>query len=63
MKPFDDLIDRAIANQKHVILAEGEDPRVIEGTHRILAKSVAKLTLLGREDIIQKRAKELGFGH
>jgi phosphate acetyltransferase len=62
MKPFDDLVDRARKNPKHIVLAEGEDPRIIEGAQQVLTKGVAKLTLLGREDIICSRAHDLGFG-
>ena len=34
MKPFDDLLDRARANPKRIVLAEGEDPRIIEAAAR-----------------------------
>ena len=63
MKPFDDLLDRARANPKHIVLAEGEDPRIIEAAARAAGEGIARLTLLGRERVIrdQAAAKDLAF--
>jgi len=58
MKPFDDLIERARARRKHIVLAEGEDPRIIAGAKRAQREGVATITLIGREDVI--RADENG---
>ena len=48
MKPFDDLLERAKSDPRHIVLAEGEDPRVVEGGIRALREGVAHVTLLGR---------------
>ena len=48
MKPFDDLLERAKSNPRHIVLAEGEDPRVVEGGVRARREGVARVTLLGR---------------
>ncbi|MDV7341785.1 phosphate acetyltransferase [Terasakiella sp. A23] len=52
MKPFDDLVERAQATPKHIVMAEGEDPRVIEGALRALDTGIAHITLLGSKDKI-----------
>ena len=57
MKPFDDLLDRARANPKRIVLAEGEDPRIIEAAARAAREGIAKLTLLGREAAIRDQAE------
>ena len=59
--PFDDLLKRARSNPQHIVLAEGEDIRVIEGAERIIREGVASLTLLGREQVIRERAERFGF--
>ncbi len=47
MQPLDDLIDRAKLSPKHIVLAEGADPRIIEGAIRAAKEGVAHITLLG----------------
>jgi phosphate acetyltransferase len=61
INPFDDLIGRARSDPRHIVLAEGEDSRIIEGAGRILDEGIASLTLLGRESVIRARAAEAGF--
>jgi phosphate acetyltransferase len=59
--PFDDLLGRARSDPRHIVLAEGEDERVIEGADRIVKEGVASLTLLGREQVIRERAERCGI--
>jgi phosphate acetyltransferase len=40
--------DRARAHLQHIILAEGEDPRMLEAAARITREGLARVTLLGR---------------
>jgi len=61
--PFDDLLKRARSDPRHIVLAEGEDQRVIEGADRIVKEGVASLTLLGREQVIRERATQSGIAH
>lgn len=61
VNPFDDLLRRARSDPRHIVLAEGEDARVIEGAGRIVEEGIASLTLLGREEIIRERAADSGF--
>ncbi|WP_417821687.1 phosphate acetyltransferase [Terasakiella sp.] len=58
MKPFDDLVARAKNNPKHIVLAEGEDPRVIEGALRAVHGGLAYVTLLGRKENILSQISE-----
>jgi phosphate acetyltransferase len=59
--PFDDLLSRARSDPRHIVLAEGEDIRVIRGAERITREGVARLTLLGRERVIRERAAQSGI--
>lgn len=59
--PFDDLLARARSDPRHIVHAEGEDPRVIEAAGRIVAEGIASLTLIGRESIIRERAQACGY--
>lgn len=54
------LIHRARANQKHIVLPEGGDDRILRAAGRLLQRQVAKLTILGEEGPIRRRAAELG---
>lgn len=58
MKPFDDLLERAQAGPRHIVLAEGEDPRVVEGGARAVRAGLARITLLGRDDRVQALRRE-----
>lgn len=60
--PFDDLLTRARSDPRHIVLAEGEDGRVIEGAARVVGEGIATLTLLGSERVIRERAAECGIG-
>jgi phosphate acetyltransferase len=53
------LKNRARSNQKHIVLAEGEDPRVIAAAEEITRESLAKITLLGQPAKIEATAKEI----
>ena len=59
--PFDALIERARSDPRHIVLAEGEDERVIEGAARVVAEGIASITLLGREGVIRERAADYGL--
>jgi len=61
INPFEELIRRARSDPRHIVLAEGEDGRIIQGAGRILDEGIASLTLLGREPVIRARAAEAGF--
>ena len=58
--PFDDLLSRARSDPRHIVLAEGEDERIIEGAARIVSDGIATLTLLGNEAVIRQKAAACG---
>jgi phosphate acetyltransferase len=60
MKPLDDLVARAKGDPRHIVLAEGEDPRVLEGAARAADEGIARITLLGRTDRIEELIGERG---
>ena len=55
-----DLIDRARADRRHLVLPEGTEERILRATETLLRRGVADLTLLGDPGEIARRARELG---
>ncbi|MGK5679037.1 phosphate acetyltransferase [Actinoplanes sp. URMC 104] len=55
-----DLIDRARAERRHLVLPEGTDERILRATETLLRRGVADLTLLGDPAEINRRAREVG---
>lgn len=54
------LIDRARADRKRIVLPEGDDDRILKAAGRLLDRGVADLTILGDEAAVRARAAELG---
>jgi phosphate acetyltransferase len=54
------LRHRARAQAQRIVLPEGEDPRVITAAATVAAAGYAKLTLLGRANVIRAQADKLG---
>jgi phosphate acetyltransferase len=54
------LIERARAQQKHIVLPEGDDDRVLQAAGIVLQRGIAKLTILGEEATVRARAAQLG---
>ena len=55
------LQDRARADRRRIVLPEGDDDRILRAAGRLLARSVADLTILGDEPTVRARAAELGL--
>ncbi|BBH64607.1 phosphate acetyltransferase [Actinoplanes sp. OR16] len=55
-----DLIDRARADRRHLVLPEGTEERILRATETLLRRDVADLTLLGDPAEITRRAREIG---
>ncbi len=53
--------DKAKTLKRHVVLPEGEEPRVVQAAKKILSNEIAKVTLLGNESKIAELAKEHGL--
>jgi phosphate acetyltransferase len=56
-----ELIERAKANQQHIVLPEGEDERILRAAEILLRRKVADLTLLGYPDRIHQNIGALGL--
>jgi phosphate acetyltransferase len=56
-----ELIERAKAAHRHIVLPEGEDDRVLQAADILLRRGVVALTLLGEPDAVRTRAASLGL--
>jgi phosphate acetyltransferase len=56
-----DLLARARAHRRHIVLPEGGDDRILRAAARLLAQNVADLTILGEMFEVRSRAIELGL--
>src|SRR2546422_10424800 len=48
---------RAAANPQHIILPEGNDPRTVVAAAQCSHKRIARITLLGDEEVIRENAR------
>ena len=55
------LMERARADRKHIVLPESTDDRILEAAAILLRRGVADLTLLGEETKVRARASALGL--
>lgn len=55
------LLERAKSVGAHIVLPEGDDDRILEAAHKLLAQEICELTILGDPAAINSRAAELGF--
>ena len=56
-----DLIERARAERKRIVLPEPDDDRVLQAAAQVLAAGIADITFVGDADYVAKRADELGL--
>jgi phosphate acetyltransferase len=56
-----ELIDRARADRRHIVLPEGTDERILRAAEFLLRRDVVDLTLLGEEDLVRGAASRLGL--
>ncbi|GAB3587356.1 phosphate acetyltransferase [Calidifontibacter terrae] len=54
------LLERARANRRHIVLPEGNDPRILQAADAVLRRGVADLTILGDAKEIQAVASSVG---
>ena len=52
--------EKAKKNPKIIVLPEGEEPRMIKAAETIINEGIASLILLGGEESIKSKARELG---
>ncbi|MEO5722797.1 MAG: phosphate acetyltransferase [Ilumatobacteraceae bacterium] len=55
------LIERASVARQHIVLAEGNDDRILRAAAELLSRQVVDLTVLGDESQVRMRAAELGL--
>ena len=56
-----ELLERARADRKRIVLPEGDDDRVLRAAGIVVARGIADLTILGDETEVRGRATELGI--
>ncbi|WP_033407866.1 phosphate acetyltransferase [Nonomuraea coxensis] len=56
-----ELLDRARAHRRHIVLPEGDEPRILRAAEVLLRRGVAELTLLGDRERIAAQAAQLGL--
>ncbi|EEY62816.1 phosphate acetyltransferase [Phytophthora infestans T30-4] len=53
------LFSKSRAVQRHIVLTEGEDIRVLQAADQVLRQKLSKVTILGNPDDIERHAKSL----
>nr|MDD6334989.1 phosphate acyltransferase [bacterium] len=61
MSILDGIKQKAKADVRHIVLAEGEDERVVRAAAQIASEGLARITLLGQVDALLSSAKKLGI--
>jgi len=56
-----ELIERAKADRRHIVLPEGNDDRILQAAEQLLRRGVVDLTVLGGEEQVRGRAATLGL--
>lgn len=60
--PLDRLRERAGQADASIVLAEGEDPRVVAAAERAAALGLCRPSLVGPREVVEKAAAEAGVG-
>ena len=58
MTVLDNIIQRAQAAPKRIVLTEGEDSRILQAAERLSKDKVAEITILGDATVIAETASE-----
>ncbi len=61
MNTLSRILRQAQSNKRHIVLPEGQDPRIIEAGSIITEENIAEITLLGDLDAIKQTAKQSGL--
>ncbi|MBO4473041.1 MAG: phosphate acetyltransferase [Clostridia bacterium] len=57
-KLMDEIKQKAALLNKHIVLAEGEEERIIRAAEMIAAKKIARLTLIGNPNVIKAKCPD-----
>lgn len=60
MKPLDRILETAKASPRRIVLAEGEDPRIVEGAARAVREGLAEIILVGNRATVEARLTTAG---
>lgn len=60
-KVIDSILEKAKTLQKTIVLPEGEEPRTVVAAEMITKQNIAKVILLGDEDVIKSKYSEINF--
>lgn len=63
MKPLERIIATAKQAPRRIVLAEGDDPRIVEAAVRARREGIAEITLVGNSEIIEHRLTAAGADH
>nr|HPK00623.1 phosphate acyltransferase [Candidatus Hydrogenedentota bacterium] len=58
---IDQVIERAQANPRTIVLPEADDERVLKAAGEIQARKIASVTLIGAVDTVTRKLNELGI--
>jgi len=61
MQFLNTVINKARKKRQNIVLAEGEDLRIIEAASRASRDGVANCILIGNQDVIRRQAQDSGF--
>ncbi|PYP83790.1 MAG: phosphate acetyltransferase [Blastocatellia bacterium AA13] len=50
---------RAAAEPRHIVLAEGDDDRIIQAASLCIAERIARVTIIGKEEQIRERSRRI----
>ncbi|MBM3295253.1 MAG: phosphate acetyltransferase [Candidatus Aminicenantes bacterium] len=56
-----DLIERAKANRRHIVLPEGNEDRILRAAEIVLRRNAAEITILGNGEEVQRKIAALGL--
>jgi phosphate acetyltransferase len=55
------LVRQAQSQKQHIVLPEGNEPRILKATSVLLARDIVEITLLGKEEDIEQSIKKYGI--
>ena len=55
-----DVVERARSAAAHLVLPEGAEERILRAAEHVIARGIARLTLLGDEEVVRGTARQLG---